>query len=117
MAKNWEIIKDILESFNNNASGWSARKLAAFTAVVAAALPVTWKYTNSTNLPDVLYAWLVFALLCLGIITLEQVIKFKSSIRNPNIPDKETTTTVEDPGKVTVNEKSKSSTNTDQQIG
>ncbi len=38
---------------------------------------------------------------------MEQIIRFKSSVRNPNIPDKETTTVVESPKKVTVNEKTK----------
>ncbi len=55
-SKIWEAIKDILGSFNNNPNGWSARKLAAFTGIVAASLPITYMFTTSGNLVPVLHA-------------------------------------------------------------
>lgn len=67
-----------IQSFDNNPnSGFSARKLSAFTSVMIA-LYVTIHYCSTEILVSVIHAWLVFALLCLGIITIEQIIKLKN---------------------------------------
>jgi hypothetical protein len=71
------IIRKFWGSFDNNTGGYSARKLSACFAINIAALITVWKVPT----PDQIYAacaWLVFALLCLGIITAEQIIKFKN---------------------------------------
>lgn len=85
-----KFIKNIVHSFNNEPSGFSARKLSAFAAVCTA-IYVSIMYTTSQNLPDVLWPWLGFALLCLGIITAEQLIRFREGKNERSV----TKTTVE----------------------
>jgi hypothetical protein len=71
------IIKNLLGSFDNSKGGYSARKLSAFIAVKTA-IYVTYRFTDVNNLVTVVTIWLTFGLLCMGIITAEQVIKFKN---------------------------------------
>lgn len=95
-----KLFNNWIQSFDNNPNtGFSARKLSAFLAVMIA-FYVTIHYCSTEILVDVIYAWLVFALLCLGIITIEQIIRLK----NGNT----TTTTIES------EQASKSSTTTTQ---
>ena len=72
------IVTNWLRSFDNNPnSGFSARKLSAFISVMIA-FYITIHYCSTDVLVEVIYVWLLFALLCLGIITIEQIIKLKS---------------------------------------
>ena len=71
------VIKDLLDSFNNKAVGYSGRKLSAFAGVVTG-IYITAFQLPATQQINALYAWLTFALLCLGIITAEHVLKFKN---------------------------------------
>ena len=64
-------------SLDNHSRGYSARKLSALSAIIAAYY-VTYMFTNVEVLDYVLTAWLCFALLCLGIITAQQVIELKN---------------------------------------
>jgi 4-amino-4-deoxy-L-arabinose transferase-like glycosyltransferase len=64
-------------SLDNHSLGYSARKLSALSAIIAAYY-VTYMFTNVDVLDYVLTAWLCFALLCLGIITAQQVIELKN---------------------------------------
>lgn len=73
-------------SFDNMPGGMSARKLSAFVGVVAASLIITHRYTNSDNLVTVLTIWLTFSLLCLGIVTAEQVIRFREGKKDEEAP-------------------------------
>jgi len=81
-----KFVYDLIASFHNKPDGFSARKLSAFTSVVVAII-MTFQYGDKTILVQILVVWLLFALLCLGIITFEQIIKFK----NGNMEVKEET--------------------------
>jgi len=72
-----DIFSSWINSFNNDKGGFSARKEAAFGAWVISTI-VTLKYTTPENLEGVLTLWLLYSLLCLGIITLQQVAELKS---------------------------------------
>lgn len=90
-----KLVEDIYNSFHNKPDGFSARKLSAFAGVTVAVI-VTMRFCNDKILTDVITVWLVFSLLCLGIITLQQVIDFRGG---------KSTTTVEKSEKVEVTEK------------
>jgi len=70
-----KIFKDLVASFTTDTLGFSARKLSAFVGVVVA-IVVTFKLPKDAYL-HAIYAWQTFALLCLGIVTAEQIIRFK----------------------------------------
>ena len=72
-----KLLTDIYNSFNTSEGGFSGRKLSAFAGVVTGSI-LSMKHTTPDNVSMVLGIWLAFALLCLGIITAEQVIKFKN---------------------------------------
>jgi len=63
------------DTVTNNA--FSGRKLTAWWAVLVATC-VTYVLPSDAKL-HALYAWQLLALLCLGIITFEQIIRLKSS--------------------------------------
>ncbi len=71
-----DILKKLIASFDNTTDGFSARKMSAFVAIVTA-IVTTFKFGNPESIELMLLIWLGFALLCLGIITVEQIIKFK----------------------------------------
>jgi len=72
-----QILTNWIDSFNNDKKGFSARKEAAFGAFVVAVY-LSYKFTTPSNLIEVLMMWLIYGLLCLGIITLQQVAELKS---------------------------------------
>ena len=65
----------LVASFDNSTDGFSARKLSAFTAVMVA-LVATFRFADDKVIVHTLMVWLTFALLCMGIITAEQILKF-----------------------------------------
>ncbi len=67
----------LIGTFDNSKDGFSARKMSAFAGVISAIVVTFYKIPTIYQL-EALYAWLVFALACLGIVTAEQVIKFKN---------------------------------------
>jgi hypothetical protein len=69
--------KYIGSMFDNHSVGASMRKILAFTTGVVFAAWLHYNYVDNTNAFEFLVADLACALLCLGIITMEQVIKFK----------------------------------------
>ena len=71
------LISDIYKSFTNEPGGFSARKLTAFASVVVAAYE-TYHHTDISNITTVIIIWLSIALLCLGIITAQQIIDFRN---------------------------------------
>lgn len=75
-------MQNIFDSFKNNSDGWSARKLTAFAFVCMAAF-VHLRGLNDSNALKFLIADGTFALICLGIVTVEQIIKLK---HETNIP-------------------------------
>jgi hypothetical protein len=71
-----KIIDNIFKSLTTDTEGFSARKLTALTAIIVA-IYITYTLPDETRL-HALYAWQTLALLCLGIVTVEQIIKFKN---------------------------------------
>lgn len=70
-------MKKLISSFDNTSNGFSARKLSAFVGVFVSII-ATFKFVNNQTIIEALMVWLCFALLCLGIITAEQVIRFRN---------------------------------------
>lgn len=68
----------VLNSFSIKDNGASRRALSAFFGIVLMAGSVTIRYTSEANAPTIITIWLVFASFCLGMITAEQIIKFKN---------------------------------------
>lgn len=70
------IFENILASFNNTPSGFSARKLSAFVLMVC----VVWlhyKYVDTNVVVEVIVTDLCFVLLLLGIITVQNIIELR----------------------------------------
>jgi hypothetical protein len=72
-----EIFKKLIASFDNSETGFSARKLSSFVGVITA-IVLSYHFAKSDNVIGLVTLWLGFALLCLGIITMQQVINFKN---------------------------------------
>jgi len=72
-----KLFDNLIKSFTTDSEGFSARKLSAFVAVITA-IYVTAKEIPQDAQIHALYAWLCFALICLGIVTIEQIIRFKN---------------------------------------
>lgn len=75
---------NFLNSFHNEPGGFSGRKLSAFFAVLMAAYNL--KFADRTIAVELTMTWLAFALLCLGIITMQQVVEFKNGKPKPPTP-------------------------------
>ncbi len=67
----------IILSFENSKDGFSGRKLSAFAGVMMA-VAVTLFYLAEKDMLSALYAWLLFALICLGIVTIGNLIELKN---------------------------------------
>lgn len=70
--------KWLAKSFSADKDGGSARKLSAFYAVVLMAGFITIKKTDAANALYMLIAWLIFAGVCLGMVTIQQLIELKN---------------------------------------
>lgn len=68
-------IKKLEASFDNTPEGFSARKLSAFAGVVVA-IVATFMFVDEKVIISALGEWLIFAMMCLGIVTAEQILKF-----------------------------------------
>jgi hypothetical protein len=68
--------------FDNYSKGASMRKFLAFITGVVFAGWLHYNYVSYDNAFEFLVADLICALLCLGIITMEQIIKFKNGQNN-----------------------------------
>lgn len=67
----------LFHSFTNSPEGFSARKLSAFLAIIVSVI-VTFKLGSESNVVELTLVWLGYSLLCLGIITIQQIIDFKA---------------------------------------
>lgn len=76
-----KILSNLINSFTTDKDGYSARKLSAFAAVCVA-IYITVKLIPVAMQIDALYAWLIFAGVCLGIVTIEQIINLKNGSKN-----------------------------------
>ena len=79
-------ITDIWNSFKHNKDGASGRKLSAFWSIVVVSTFATYKYTTNNNLIEVLIIWLTFASICLGLVTIPELIKFLAELKNGKGP-------------------------------
>jgi len=79
----------LLSSFDNHTTGASARKLSAFALMVCVAYCHI-RFVDATNVTSVLVIDLSAMLLCLGIVTAEQVIRLKNGNENPPTPPENT---------------------------
>ena len=71
-------ITNVIRSLDNvQNSGYSARKLTALFSMFMAAYIAIQKLPSEAQL-HALYSFEILALLCLGIVTIEQIIKFKT---------------------------------------
>jgi len=86
-----QILTNWIDSFNNEKKGFSARKEAAFGAFVVSVY-LSQKYTTAENLESILMMWLIYGLLCLGIITLQQVAELKTGKSHKEEQSKTVTT-------------------------
>lgn len=77
------MFKNLFNSFSNNPGGWSGRKLSAFVAVMVASYLTIFLLAESDRL-HALYAWLTFALVCLGLVTIPELIKFLATVKGTN---------------------------------
>jgi hypothetical protein len=70
------MIKNLIDSLKNKGE-FSGRKLSAFVGVLTAIYLTIFKIPLEHQL-DALMVWLSFSLLCLGIVTVQNVIEFKN---------------------------------------
>ena len=75
-----KIIENLINSLNNTDSGFSARKLTAFSLMVLIAY-VHYKYVDLSNAIEAILIDLGGVLLLLGIVTFEQILKFKNGTK------------------------------------
>lgn len=81
-------IKKAIQSFENTKSGFSGRKLTAFWSVVIVATSVSFKYTDANTVFEIVCAWLMFASLCLGLVTAQNIIELKKGSDKEQKEDK-----------------------------
>lgn len=72
-----KILQKIESTFDTYSKGYSARKLTAFVFCILT-IYLCIKHTTEANLYDVLIILLTFILLCFGMITFQDIIKFKN---------------------------------------
>ena len=85
MGKSLEIIFNIFESLKLKEGGYSARKLSALQGAIMASIitivALIYAYVNKEPwiFKVFLFTWLLYSLVCLGVVTVEQIIKLKSN--------------------------------------
>lgn len=72
-----------LASFDNFSKGASASRISA-CAGICSSIYITKRFTNPQNIVYVLIIWLLFSLLCLGIILFRQITELVNSYKNGN---------------------------------
>lgn len=77
------ILKNLIDSFTTSKSGFSGRKLSAFASIIIAYV-LSLKYCTEKEVVELVIVWLSFASICLGIVTIEQIIKLKNNERQTN---------------------------------
>jgi predicted histidine transporter YuiF (NhaC family) len=83
------IFQNIKDSFHNKPEGFSARKLSAFGGFAIAAY-IAVQHASPQDVVMLAAAFLLYSLLCLGIVTFEQVIRFREGKSIPSEPTKPT---------------------------
>ena len=78
------IIKNILGSFNNKDEGFSARKLTAFTLILCIVfMHLVWGKNNNFTV-EILICDIIGVAFFLGLITADQIIRFKNDKKEDN---------------------------------
>ncbi len=86
-----ETINNLIQSFDNDKHGFSGRKLTAFWFVMVTTY-LEYKFVDFTNIVEVVSINLLLVLLLLGVVTFEQIIKFKSGSDGAKKTDKNSDT-------------------------
>lgn len=71
----------LLASFDTTTHGFSSRKLTAFVSIIVA-IYVTYTLPMDMRL-HALYSWQLLALICLGIVTIQNILEFKNGSNTP----------------------------------
>lgn len=87
--KEWVLIKpvfDLYNSFFNNDNGFSFRKVMAAFSVFCVAYKLSMSVTDDTKKVELVIYWLAFGALCIGLVTIPDLIKFlnKKEDEKPN---------------------------------
>lgn len=67
----------LISSLDNHTNGLSGRKLSALAGVITAIYVTVFQLPEGAKL-HAMYAWLLFSAVCLGIVTIQQIIEFKN---------------------------------------
>lgn len=76
-----KLFKNIHDSFFNNDSGFSSRKLTAFSLMICIAF-IHWEYIDQANAIEALTIDLCGVLIALGIVTAQNIIELKNGKQN-----------------------------------
>jgi hypothetical protein len=77
-------VNDLWNSFKVSDGGASGRKLSAFWAIVVVATFISYKYTTSENVFEMVIVWLTFACICLGLVAIPELLKDLVELKNGN---------------------------------
>jgi len=88
-----KFVTNISDSFKFKDGGYSARKVGAFVAVNAS-MYIAAKNADTSNVTELVYAYLVFALLCLSVVTVQQIVEARTGIKS-SITTKSSTEIIE----------------------
>jgi len=75
-----KFITKLFASLDNHSLGYSGRKLTALFSILMGAYVTCYKLPSEAYL-HALYAWQMLCVLCLGIVTAEQIIKLKNGTK------------------------------------
>jgi len=82
-----DFVNKVIASFDNTPNGFSARKLSAFITIHTAVV-MSIKLGTPENAQYLVSILLLFALMCLGIVTAEQIIRYKDGLKGGAAPEK-----------------------------
>jgi len=85
-----KISEYLFKSFTTESGGFAARKLSAFAGICTAII-LSFQYTIHETASYIINSWQVFGLICLGLVTTQQIIELK---QGKNVPKKEDKPTI-----------------------
>ena len=92
-----QTVKDLVSSFNTRPEGFSARKLTAF-AILTMIIYLHFKFVTASNVVSVIEIDMIFIAILFGIVTVDQLLRFRRTSFNIDDVGKDTsTTTAKDP--------------------
>ena len=75
----FDIFNKLLGSLDTTTKkSFSARKLSALTGIIVSII-ITIKHSNDLNIVNLVMIWLGFVLICLGLVTMEQLTKLRGT--------------------------------------